>query len=685
LRFGLALMTVTAALLVCVGPASAATVSSCSALQPTLNAAVSGDTVTLTVDCTGPFYLPTGQSINFEGLPAGSTLSGADSAVVLSGNNVGTTVLRNLIFRNGLGTNGAAVSITGTSTPTFENDQFYDNHASGNGGAIYVGSTATSGATTVSNSTLGASLHGNTAAKGAGAYVTGPQVVVTNSTFAYNTATDHGGGLYTIPGSNDALGGPGLVVTGSTFTQNRVTGTSAVDAPQGGGAYLDLAIVDARLSANTFSSNQLVPTATATFAAGAGLRISGSAPTQNLITSMDNVFTSNAVRYNANPNFSSNGGGAWIEKATFASTRDRFVGNSLAAHGATSGHSWGAGLGLEGCPGTAGPLATLTNDVVAGNIGGGEAAGGGIYVRCSGSYATLTLINSTVTANTVGSGTAGVAADSSEDLISRNSILNGNTGGPDLDLVGFPSADVTFSDLCDSGVPFGAAADHNICAPPQLVNADAGDVHETSSSPTIDKGSNAALPGGLMTDYENDPRIRDGDGDGTQTVDIGADESPTVTPPVPPSAESPPPSGGETTKPSGGETPAPATGAGPAAGPGSAAVLTFAVAKPRVGKGGAITLSIDVGGNGVLDVLATYPGAATAVLNKRAARLVYARVRRAVKAGRVIVTIKPKKSASKALARLKKVTVNLRIVYTPAGGAARTVNRKVVVNSKTRK
>ena len=86
-----------------------------------------------------------------------------------------------------------------------------------------------------------------------------------------------------------------------------------------------------------------------------------------------------------------------------------------------------------------------------------------------------------------------------------------------------------------SGAP--PAGTGNLCAPPALVSAT--DVHETASSPTIDKGSNALVPAGLTDDVFGATRILAG----TTTcaapfpaaiVDIGAAEY------VPPAQSCPP-------------------------------------------------------------------------------------------------------------------------------------------------
>jgi predicted outer membrane repeat protein len=54
------------------------------------------------------------------------------------------------------------------------------------------------------------------------------------------------------------------------------------------------------------------------------------------------------------------------------------------------------------------------------------------------------------------------------------------------------------------------------------VDDDYGDLHLSSGSPAIDSGTNSAIS--LPTDLDGDPRIVDGDGDGTATVDMGAYE-----------------------------------------------------------------------------------------------------------------------------------------------------------------
>jgi hypothetical protein len=74
---------------------------------------------------------------------------------------------------------------------------------------------------------------------------------------------------------------------------------------------------------------------------------------------------------------------------------------------------------------------------------------------------------------------------------------------------------------CD--IQGGLSGTGNIDADPLFVNPSADDYHLQPGSLCIDTGSNAA-PSLPSTDFEDDPRIVDGNGDGDAVVDMGADE-----------------------------------------------------------------------------------------------------------------------------------------------------------------
>ena len=68
-----------------------------------------------------------------------------------------------------------------------------------------------------------------------------------------------------------------------------------------------------------------------------------------------------------------------------------------------------------------------------------------------------------------------------------------------------------------------AGTNGNISTDPLFTNPTQGDYHLQQGSPSIVAGTNQA-PNLLDTDIDGDPRILDGDGDGTAIVDMGVDE-----------------------------------------------------------------------------------------------------------------------------------------------------------------
>ena len=77
----------------------------------------------------------------------------------------------------------------------------------------------------------------------------------------------------------------------------------------------------------------------------------------------------------------------------------------------------------------------------------------------------------------------------------------------------FGIATVSYSDVLG-----GNAVEGNINQDPMFVDADSGDLHLLADSPCIDTGSNDAVPSGITTDLDGNPRIT-----GTY-VDMGAYE-----------------------------------------------------------------------------------------------------------------------------------------------------------------
>jgi parallel beta-helix repeat protein len=133
--------------------------------------------------------------------------------------------------------------------------------------------------------------------------------------------------------------------------------------------------------------------------------------------------------------------------------------------------------------------------------------GGGLFVF---GHISPTLTNCTFYGNSAGISGGAVYYGSP---ILKNCILWGDT--PDeIDA----TAAVTYSDIQG-----GYAGQGNINANPLWVDPANGDFHLAAGSPCIDAGTNDApyLP---PYDFEGDPRVMDGDGDGDAIVDMGVDE-----------------------------------------------------------------------------------------------------------------------------------------------------------------
>jgi len=177
---------------------------------------------------------------------------------------------------------------------------------------------------------------------------------------------------------------------------------------------------------------------------------------------------------------------------------------------------------------------TLTNVTFSGNL---AASGGGMY-NSTGSDPTLT--NVTFNGNHANYGGGMYNLFSSPRL--ANCILWGNTagvmGGQIYNSVGSPT--ISYSDVQDSGgsgagwdSSLGTDGGGNIDADPLFVRApdpgdgdwttpgdnDYGDLRLQPSSPAIDAGDNAAVPPGVTTDLDGNPRIVN------DTIDMGAYEA----------------------------------------------------------------------------------------------------------------------------------------------------------------
>jgi hypothetical protein len=310
---------------------------------------------------------------------------------------------------------------------------------------------------------------------------------------------------------------PAITVTDSEFLKNKLT----LENTHGGGgaAWLKDVCEDSRnvLEDNRFEGNVLEATkaAKAVEVTGAGLQFVGSEPNPAAVSQRGNVFDSNSLLAIPSAEGNYGGGGEWVENADLTSVGDRFSRNQLVGtdNAAIESWSWGAGLGIitPSCEGQLPelPASTLEDDVAAGNaIGPGtpvDLGGGGIWFGCL----DLRVLDSTVTLNASPYG-AGIEGEPEGLLEIANSIVAEDSTGDETYGITEP-VKASFSDVCataSSSAPLPGSG--NICANPLLAdNGDPAsfDVAETGSSPTIDAGSNALIPAGLLTDFYGSPRV----------------------------------------------------------------------------------------------------------------------------------------------------------------------------------
>jgi serine protease len=226
-------------------------------------------------------------------------------------------------------------------------------------------------------------------------------------------------------------------------------------------------------------------------------------------------------------NNASNGGGMYIVDASPTVNSCTFDNNTADTRGA----------GIF-CMSDSAPL--IVNNIIVNNTLSGlsPVGGGGIY---SNSSSSPTIINNTIASNTAEGRGAGIYFVNTSTTITNNIIYDNQAtidgGGV---YCSTPSPTLEYNDVTSnspneySGCSGGTGA---IAADPLFDDAQYHIVYP--DSPCIDVGDNSA-PSLPSTDFEGDPRIFDGDDDGTDTVDIGADEYYVAPPPPPPP---PPPRG----------------------------------------------------------------------------------------------------------------------------------------------
>jgi predicted outer membrane repeat protein len=168
--------------------------------------------------------------------------------------------------------------------------------------------------------------------------------------------------------------------------------------------------------------------------------------------------------------------------------------------------------------------ATIVNTIFAGNEA--DENGGAMYNHES----SPTLINVTIGYNDAGNEGDGLynSANASPQVV--NSILWGNGMSPEQCHNAEATAQPTIRYSSVEGgctVASGCTTDEtgNVEIVPSFVDIDRHDLRLWFGAAVVDLGNNALLPAQYTEDISGEPRITDGDGDSTATVDLGASEA----------------------------------------------------------------------------------------------------------------------------------------------------------------
>ncbi len=491
--FGFVVFTCTVLLFVGTDRAAADTIAvpaDFPTIQAAINAAVAGDCVSVS---PGDYF----ETIDFLGKAITVVSTDGPSVTVINAGGVGSvvtfsqfegndSVLEGFRLTGGAGTEVDFMTFVGggivilSASPTIRGNSIASNAASFGGGI----------ASAFDSSPIieGNAIQNNTAIQGAGLLMAeAGDPVITDNLVRNNTASDAGGGLV-FAGVNVSLsentietnvclnGGGGLLCVDGAFdiSNNVFEGNNAADG--GGIAFVDSSVT---LFGNSFVDNEATTRGGGCFASGGD------------VTCESNVYVGNSA---------ATGGGLSIDLGFAVVINDVFTGNTATSFGGGIGSVNSGGV-IAGC---------FCSQNVAG------LGGGGIYVF--GGDSELTNVTSVDNEITIASARGGGLYLRSTSILTRNSLIWGNTGGVQPNVGTFGGGDPAFETCVIEGGWTGAGF-AVIDEDPLFADFAAGDYTLLPDSPCLNAGDSTALGDlKIKSDYEGDSRFI------CVLLDIGADE-----------------------------------------------------------------------------------------------------------------------------------------------------------------
>ncbi len=471
----------------CVNPAGTSPCTS--TIQAAVNAAASGDTITIASGTYIENVIISGKVLTLRGGGAANTILDGSATERVIRTTVALT-LTDLTVQNGLSNSTGGGVYVSNGPLTLDNVDVLSNTASGSGGGVWA-----SGAMTVTGGLFQNNLCTGSSCNGGGLYG-GETLVLSGTKFVSNTAQVSGGGSYNINTAqvtdaefrNNTCAGTsshgGGMFAGSGLTVDNTLVMSNTASTDAGGFYVN---GPAEVSGGLFQAN----TCTGADCTGGGLFIAG------VLTITGTQFVENAAVQKAGAlysyangtvdsatfmrNRSTNGAGIYAS-AKLTVTNSVFIANTA---------SYGAGINQNGSRD-----ASIVNALFVGNTA--TTKGAALYLGSSG---VVTVAQTTVASSTVG-GNAAIYVHTGTVRIT-NTVVASYTKGIDTD-GGTVTSDYNFFSHAPTAVITGS---HSISGTQYLlfVNAAADDYRIALGSPAPAHGLNLGVETDLNGAARSDP------------------------------------------------------------------------------------------------------------------------------------------------------------------------------------